>query len=200
MDEDELGDGSSEIRASHAERTKVAERLIEAVGEGRLTLDEFAQRVEAAFAATTRGELERLTADLPANADVLAWRTSGDGGKRRWKLAVLGGSNYKGRWRVPAKIGFFAFMGGSTIDLREATLEAHEIEITLVSILGGSDVIVPRGVRVEVDSTDVLGGNELKIDEDAVVPGSPVVRLRTYSIMGGNDVRHPRNLTWRDRR
>lgn len=195
MDEADDAPENRSIRASDAERAEVGNRLNAAVGEGRLTLDEFTRRVNRAYESTTRGELETLTSDLPAPDSVVPSAPGGTPtGKRRWKLAILGGSNFKGRWRVPARIGFFAFMGGSTIDLREAELSARAIEITLVSIMGGSDVIVPRGVRVVVDSTDILGGNDVKVDEKAVVADSPTVHIRTISIMGGNDVRHPKEL------
>ena len=186
-----VGDQASNIRASDAERAQVAKRLTEAVGEGRLALVEFTQRVDAAYQAVTRGELDALVADLPAEAPT-SLAESDEGTKRRWKLAIMGGSDCKGRWRVPRKSGYFALMGGSTIDLREATLPGQEIEITLVSIMGGSDVIVPRGVRVIVNSTDFLGGDKIEVDADAEVPNAPVVRIRTYSIMGGNDIRHPK--------
>ena len=53
------------LRASDAERDAVAARLREAHAEGRLTLDEFAERLDAAFAARTRGDLAVLTRDLP---------------------------------------------------------------------------------------------------------------------------------------
>ncbi|GAA2806919.1 DUF1707 SHOCT-like domain-containing protein [Saccharopolyspora taberi] len=188
---DPTGGQSSNIRASDAERTEVAQRLTDAVGDGRLTLVEYTQRVDAAYQAVTRGELDALVADLPVEVPNLPEAPT-DETKRRWKLAIMGGSDYKGRWRVPRRSGFFALMGGSTIDLRDATLPGQEIEITLVSIMGGSDVIVPRGVRVVVDSSDFLGGNKVEVDEDSEMPNAPVVRIRCYSIMGGNDIRHPK--------
>lgn len=183
-------DQDAGIRASDTERARAAHRLTEAVGEGRLTLEEFTQRVGSAYASTTRDELGALTADLPSRMD--SAENDPERIKRRWRVAILGGSDYTGRWRVPAKTGFFALMGGSKIDLREATLASQEIEITLVSIMGGSDVLVPRGIRVEVDATNVLGGDEVKIDESAVMPDSPTVHVRTYSLMGGNNIRHPK--------
>lgn len=57
-----------DIRASDAEREQVAAELGQAVGEGRLTLAEFSDRVEQAHAARTRAELAPLIADLPAAA------------------------------------------------------------------------------------------------------------------------------------
>ena len=49
-----------ELRASDAEREGEVVRLREACAEGRLTLQEFSERVEEAYAARTRAELRRL--------------------------------------------------------------------------------------------------------------------------------------------
>ena len=57
------------IRASNREREAVIARLNAAVGEGRLDIEEFSERVEVAYASRTRQELEPLTADLPATTD-----------------------------------------------------------------------------------------------------------------------------------
>ncbi|HET6916154.1 MAG TPA: DUF1707 domain-containing protein [Acidimicrobiales bacterium] len=54
-----------ELRASHAEREAVVERLQDAAAEGRITMVELEERVEAAYSARTHGDLEALTADLP---------------------------------------------------------------------------------------------------------------------------------------
>lgn len=53
------------LRASDADRDAVVERLREAHAEGRLTAEEFEERVGAVLAARTIGELTALTADLP---------------------------------------------------------------------------------------------------------------------------------------
>jgi hypothetical protein len=53
----------SELRASDADRDRVAERLRAAAGEGRLTADELEERLERAFSARTGAELEPLTSD-----------------------------------------------------------------------------------------------------------------------------------------
>ncbi|PVZ09943.1 DUF1707 SHOCT-like domain-containing protein [Actinomycetospora cinnamomea] len=56
-----------DVRASDSERELTVERLQRAVGNGRLSVEEFDQRVAAAYAATTRGELSDLTRDLPGH-------------------------------------------------------------------------------------------------------------------------------------
>ena len=56
----------NELRASDADRERVAERLRTAAGDGRLTSVELEERLEGAFSARTEAELEPLVADLPA--------------------------------------------------------------------------------------------------------------------------------------
>lgn len=53
------------IRASDADRDRVAERLRHAATEGRLLTEELEQRLESALSARTYGQLEALLADLP---------------------------------------------------------------------------------------------------------------------------------------
>jgi Domain of unknown function (DUF1707) len=54
-----------DLRVSDAERESVVRRLERALRDGRLTIDEFDERAQAAHAARTRGELDDLTDDLP---------------------------------------------------------------------------------------------------------------------------------------
>ncbi|MGH3905964.1 MAG: DUF1707 SHOCT-like domain-containing protein [Pseudonocardiaceae bacterium] len=56
-----------DVRASDADRDAVVERLRRALGQGRLTVAEFDERVAAAYAAKTHGELKVLTRDLPGS-------------------------------------------------------------------------------------------------------------------------------------
>jgi len=61
------GEPAASIRASDAERDATLQRLSAATGDGRLTLEEFSQRMDRATTAKTRAELDRLVADLPAD-------------------------------------------------------------------------------------------------------------------------------------
>jgi hypothetical protein len=56
------------LRAADADRAAVAAVLGEHMSAGRLTLDEYDERLTRAYAARTFGELDELTADLPAAA------------------------------------------------------------------------------------------------------------------------------------
>ena len=54
-----------EMRIGDAEREATVAALREHFAQGRLTLDELIARLDAAFAATTYGEISRTTWDLP---------------------------------------------------------------------------------------------------------------------------------------
>jgi len=62
---DEWSQMQRDVRASDAERRAVVGRLELALRDGRLTIVEFDERVRAAYAARTRGELDDLIEDLP---------------------------------------------------------------------------------------------------------------------------------------
>jgi len=53
------------VLVSDADRERVAERLRQAAGEGRLAPEELEERLEAALSARTEADLAPLVADLP---------------------------------------------------------------------------------------------------------------------------------------
>jgi hypothetical protein len=62
MNENEISSG---VRASDAERERVATMVSDAAGEGRLTLAEAEQRMASIYAAKFRAELDQYVEDLP---------------------------------------------------------------------------------------------------------------------------------------
>ncbi|MGN9836505.1 DUF1707 SHOCT-like domain-containing protein [Nonomuraea sp. H19] len=56
---------SPEMRASDSDRDRVAAVLREHTAEGRITMEEFNERLEQLYQSKTYGELAKLTADLP---------------------------------------------------------------------------------------------------------------------------------------
>jgi ketosteroid isomerase-like protein len=180
--------GAPATRASDAEREATVTRLRSAAAEGRLGLDELAERLDAAFAAVTRAELEPLTADLPSQAPPAPAAKA-----RSWIVGIMGGGTHGGRWRIAEHCTVVNVMGGADLDLTGAIVEDAETEILVVSLMGGSTIIVPDGVQVELTGFAIMGGNDLRL-EDAPRPAAeaPLVRVRAYSVMGGTDVKRRR--------
>jgi Domain of unknown function (DUF1707) len=68
------GEPNPSIRASDADRERVVEVLRQHTAEGRITADEFEERMTAAYDARTMGALAELTTDLPVDLAVHARR------------------------------------------------------------------------------------------------------------------------------
>ncbi|GGV73828.1 MULTISPECIES: DUF1707 SHOCT-like domain-containing protein [Streptomyces] len=194
-----MTDEAPDLRASDADRERVAEVLRDALAEGRLDMQEFDERLEAAYKARTYGELAPLTRDLPAGAATPAvslrkdvapdsgWRGRivGGDGSSSWAVAILSGFQRKGTWTMPKRFNCFAFWGGGEIDLREADFADGEVEINCVAIMGGVQVIVPPGVEVVVRGIGIMGGFDHREDGVAGEPGAPRVIVTGLAFWGG---------------
>jgi hypothetical protein len=189
-------------RASDAERNHAIDRLRTAYVEGRLDQDEFEERSRTALTARSRDQLERLFTDLPsgplspASASPLPVRplAPGERGPSRLALAIMSGVSRKGPWRVPPRSTAVAVMGGISLDLRRAVLSAQVTTITVVAVMGGVEVIVPPGVRVDAPGFGFMGGwdNRTEQEETDLPAGAPLLRVRGFAFMGSLDIRTKR--------
>jgi hypothetical protein len=181
-----------DLRVSDADRERVAERLRDAAGEGRLTVEELDERLERAYGARTAGELAELTTDLPAPARGRSLEPS-TRKPRRWLVSVMGGGNLRGRWRAGRKLTVVSLMSGGDVDLTHAELDSPEISITALAIMGGVSVTVPAGFDVQMTGFAFMGGNDDRVPVQDLPPDAPRVYVRAFSLMGGSHVRMRRN-------
>jgi hypothetical protein len=161
-----------EMRASDADRDRVLDMLREAAGDGRLTADEFDERMEAALSSRTLGELAALTADLgpgpggggpptPQAEDVV-------------RIDQRGGSVQRtGRWVVPRRLELRPSWCDVTLDFTEAVIAADTLLIEM-SMRGGSLILVTRP-GIVVDANDLaVRYTDVEIHPDTK-PGVPVI-------------------------
>jgi hypothetical protein len=189
----EPDDGWRATRAADADRDAAVQRLIKACSEGRLTLSEFEERIGAVLAATTGTDLEKATCDLPVSAVTTARVPSTR--RRGWSMAIVGGLHSRGPWRIPKHMIHVSLIGGASIDLGNAELSDGETTITLVSLIGGADVRVPKAVRTELSGFSLLGGRHLT-GSSSLAGSGPLVHVRVFSVIGGATVR-PSGSRWR---
>lgn len=160
-------------------------------------MEQLETRLDRAQRALTPLELETVIADLPpvpldappqpetsirraADADVR---------ERQVVVAIMGGVDRKGHWVPARKTLVFALMGGATLDLREASLPADGIELGILAIWGGVEIIVPPEVQVDMDGIAIMGGFEQKHGGASErQPGAPTVRVTGLALMGGVEV------------
>ena len=170
------------IRVSDAERDAAVERLSAATGDGRLTLAEFSQRMELATAARTRADLEPLTADLPADAAPAGSAvTSGASGPPSWHVSPIGGFKIDGPWRMGRHVIVGSLVGGAKLDLSQAQLAAPQVTLTKVSLVGGTRVTVPPGIRVETSGFSLIGGTRIEAARNPVPARRPSASARSRS-------------------
>ncbi|MEU5687528.1 DUF1707 SHOCT-like domain-containing protein [Streptomyces venezuelae] len=198
-----------DLRASDADRERVAEQLRDAVAEGRLDMTEFDERLDATYKARTYGELEPLTRDLPSHEPVTASSAKADLIKHgaapssdpvaiNWPermaegaeptstlgFAFWSGFGRKGSWVVGRQFTAFAMWGGGEIDLREARFTDRDVEIRCFTIMGGLQVVVPPDMTVVVRGFGVMGGFDDRATGEGT-PGSPRVVVKGFALMGG---------------
>lgn len=179
-----------ELRASDADRERVAERLREAAADGRISMEEFEERLETAYASKTHAELRPLTRDLatsdaPASAPTARERVGVTPSRRRWLIAVMSGATRRGRWVVPARFSVFAFWGGVQLDLRQASLTARETVIRADAVMAGVEIIVPEDAEVHVEGVGFMGAFDETPSTAPPPPGAPVIRITGIAFWAG---------------
>jgi hypothetical protein len=172
---------SEPILVTDAERDMALELLRGASVDGRLTLEDLAERAELVHGARTRDDLAAATAGL----EVVP---AAPGEQVEEQRAVLSSINRKGRWRLARRSRFSAVLGSVALDLREAIIPGAEVEIEARAILGSVEIIVPEGVEVLPSGGGLLFSQDVRVPAPTLA-GAPVIRLRVSGVLGSVTVR-----------
>ncbi|MCX5248677.1 DUF1707 domain-containing protein [Streptomyces sp. NBC_00201] len=192
----------ADLRASDADRDRIADLLRDALAEGRLTADEHAERVEGVLAAKTVGELEVYIRDLPAAHRHRAAPAFAAAPNRPTVgaipadpddnvVAVFSSAARKGRWRAGRRIHAYAVFGTVEIDLSEALFEYQQVVIKAISVFGNVEVRVPENVSLRGTGGGVLGNFEVDT-LDSTDPDAPVVYVDGWAVLGNVEARPKR--------
>jgi Domain of unknown function (DUF1707)/Cell wall-active antibiotics response 4TMS YvqF len=184
LDREQAQPGSSLVRASDADRDRTVEALAAASAEGRLSLEEYSQRSEAALTARTVGELASLTADLPAppHSDAAAVPVE--------ITAVLGNESRKGPWVVPAHLVVRSVLGDCHLEMQQAVISQHVTTIDATVRFGSMTIFVPDGIDVRLTGRAVLGAKSSQLRGEPQ-PGAPVIVVNCNVLCGAVTVRRP---------
>jgi hypothetical protein len=170
------------LRASDADRERTIALLRDHAAVGRLTLEEFTERMSAAYLARTNDELEELARDLPS-APVASRRRP-----TRFLFSMFGSTEREGRIRVGRHAWCLTAFGNIDLDLRQATLDGDVITIVALGMFGALDVYVPEGVEVDLHGFAFGGHKRTRGNDPPPRPGTPLVRVFAVSIFAGIDV------------
>ena len=109
--------------------------------------------------------------------------------RSKWVVAVMGGTERKGQWRVPKHLRVVTVMGGTELDFREAVLTPGVHNIKIVACMGGVEITVPPNLAVECEGMSIMGGFESMERCPAVPdPERPLLRISGAAIMGGIEI------------
>lgn len=176
---------------SDADRERVIGWLNTALAEGRLTLVEFEERVDAVLSARTFGEVQPHLADLPVAAapalrEVVELSSVASNLKRR------------GRWRVPRRLVVKNKAGSVKLDFAEAVIDHPVVEIELSLLAGNALLILPDGATADIDDVRMMAGSaKLKTPASYDVPGGRLRFVVTGSLKAGNLKVRYRHRFWR---
>lgn len=210
-------DSQTPAPALKASRERTVDALIRHFSDDRLSVDEYERRLDAAHRARTRDELERLLRDLPllegetrpvpagaARAKPAEQETTQRAPAPRRPmdvedrssardsvvLAIMGGAKRAGRWSPPPHLHAVSFWGGVTLDFRNAHLPREVTEVAAYAVMGGIEIIVPPGMRVENAGFALMGGFETDAVNDAPETASgPALRVTGFALMGGVEIK-----------
>ncbi len=174
------------VRASDADRERVAVALQAACVDGRLTMPELEERLAAAYAAETDAELATIMHDLrvstPQPGD---WAGAAPTSTR--DVGIIAGFERKGRWMVGRTFRGLAVIGNGEIDLRQARFIDGETTIHATAIIGNITVVVPGDAEVHIGGTGIIGGFDHH-DEGPGTPGAPRITITGFVFCGSVDV------------
>jgi Domain of unknown function (DUF1707)/Cell wall-active antibiotics response 4TMS YvqF len=161
-------------RISDAEREHAVVVLREHLLAGRLTLEEFSERVEATLRARVGGELRAIQEDLP---HVFQEASRSSRKPARLTAAVLGHVVRRGRLRLRRWTLAVSAFGDLDLDLREATIDQPHTAVSVLAVFGNADIYVPEGVDVDVSGLTILGHHR-DWGRDVVRPDAPAMHVR----------------------
>lgn len=217
MPEPPAGDPAEQalrLRASDADRERVAGFLRDAYAEGRLTAEEYQTRLEENFAAQTYGDLVPVLRDLPVPPDavpipgtvvsppekpeemsIIPGRTEDDlvinphaGPAPDTSLvAIFGSFERRGTWTAPGEIGAYCVFGSGDMDFTGATLTAQVTTINALALFGGLKIYVPFGMDVRSEAAGVFG--EVKVATGQPRVGAPQLIVKGAAIFGEIEIK-----------
>ncbi|MGV9315025.1 DUF1707 SHOCT-like domain-containing protein [Streptomyces sp. NPDC003691] len=187
---------SGGIRASDADRDRIADILRDALAEGRLDTEEHSERIEAVYRAKTLGELQPIVRDLPAAASArpaggAPYAYGPEAAAPDNLVAVFSSTVRKGRWSIGQRTNAFSLFGSVEIDLTQALFQQRVTVINATSVFGNVEVRVPENITLRGNGSGICGNFEIR-GAEASDPEAPVVVVNGYAVFGNVEARPKR--------
>ncbi|MDN5860669.1 MAG: DUF1707 domain-containing protein, partial [Pseudonocardia sp.] len=163
------------IRISDADRERAAQRLHQAMSEGRITVTELEERLVIVYAARYQAELAPPLADLPGG-DILSPHSTVVPPSSGAPVVLRSGmSRIKraGRWSVPARLRVQSGMGAVVLDFCDAVIAHPVIDVELALGAGSARLLVPDDATADVTGVVASMGKVTSKIPEVHSPGAP---------------------------
>jgi len=180
-----------------AKRERIIAELSDHFAHDHLDTAEFESRLDRAYRARTLAELDQLKTDLPALPHTPATPAPGprvevvrdeEVQDQQTVFALMGGTERSGIWTPARVINALAIMGGVGLDFREARFAPGVTEVNAAAIMGGIEILVPPGVRIESNGIGIMGAFE-SFNHEVTDPHAPLLRITGMALMGSVEIR-----------
>ena len=137
-------------RMSDADRERVAERLRAGLTEGRLTAEEFTERMATAMSAVRYSDVEPVLADLPGGPLSAPPREYAE------LRTTFGNLKRRGEWVVPRRLKVTGVVGSVKLDFTGTVLVHPVVEIDIDVYFGTTVLVLPPGATADVDGVELI--------------------------------------------
>ena len=169
-------------------------RLCEHFARDHLEPEELEELIDRAHQARSLAALDQLLEglpEIPSEQPATGTAVTGpvDRDNQAVVVAMMAGVERKGAW-TPSETNYVvAVMGGSLLDFREARLPPGDTHVVVFAMMGGVEIIVPPGLRVESNGIGIMGGFEHAVDAGDAARDGPVLRISGLAMMGAVEIK-----------
>ena len=177
------------FRISDADRERAAQRLHQALAEGRITLSELEERIAVVYAARYEADLRPPFADLPG-ADLVPGRPAAPSDAPPVVLrAGMSTIKRSGSWDVPARLRLQSAMGAVVLDFCDTVISHPVVDIEVDLGAGSAKLLVPDESTANVDDVVASMGTVKSSVPSVRRPGVPHFVVHGRAGMGSVTVR-----------
>lgn len=179
------------FRISDADRERAAQRLHQALAEGRITLSELEERLDMVYAARYESDLRPPFADLP-DPDAFVGRPALAVPSDAPPLVLRAGMSTikrSGSWDVPARLRLLSAMGSVVLDFCDTVIPHAVVDIEVDLGAGSAKLLVPDESTANVDDVVASMGTVKSSVPSVPRPGVPHFVVHGRAGMGSVTVR-----------
>lgn len=174
------------MKISTDEIDEAIRQLENAFTDGRLDDRELEDRIDQALKAKTEHDLAISLLDLNRREQAIVTTYAQ---KELYRLkdsrAIFGDFDKTGYFILPKEYRISEVFGSCLLDLSCAQFESPDTTIHISAVYGSVQIIVPRGIRVQIDGTSIMGEIIKNIDEEGLLLDTSLIQIHAEAVFGG---------------